>query len=103
MFSFGPNYNLTQPEYYKARVIPKYLSQLTSIFRYFGCTYTIPQCKATTARAVMLNEIGIPLVYTIETSVGMYYDYESHKDLCFTQAKWEEAGMNVCRAIRQYF
>lgn len=65
MFFFGPNYNLTQPEYYKSRIIPKYLANLTNVFRYFGCNYTIPSCKSTTARAIMLNEIGIPFVYTI--------------------------------------
>ena len=55
MFLFGPNYNITQSEYYKARVMPKYLSQLTHVFRYYGCIYSISPCKITTARAVMLN------------------------------------------------
>ena len=33
----------------------------------------------------------------------MYYDYECHKDIPFTQSKWEQVGMNICKAIRQYF
>lgn len=65
MFFFGPNYNITQPEYYKARIIPKHLAQLTSIFRYYGCDYNIPISKQSTARAVMLTEMNIPYVYTV--------------------------------------
>jgi hypothetical protein len=65
MFAFGPNYNITQPEYYRARVLPKFISQFTPIFRYFGCDYSIPMGKSTTARAVMLQELGIPYVYAI--------------------------------------
>ena len=55
MFLFGPNFNLTQPEYYRARVMPKFLSQLTPTFRYFGCDYRLPPTKFSTARGVMLN------------------------------------------------
>lgn len=55
MFMFGPNYNITQPEYYKSRIMPKFLAQFTSIFRYYGCVYSIPPSKICTARAVMLN------------------------------------------------
>ena len=87
MFLFGPNYNLTQLDYYKSRVMPKYLAQLTSVFRYYGCDYTIPSQKMSTARAVMLNELGIPYVYTVQTSVGVYYDYEQLKDMPFTIPK----------------
>ena len=55
MFMFGPNYNITQPEYYRSRMMPKLLSQITSKFRYYGCSYTLPNNKLTTARAIMLN------------------------------------------------
>lgn len=55
MFVFGPSYNVTQPEYYRARVFPRFLSQMTPIFRYFGCDYSIHPTKSTTARAVMLQ------------------------------------------------
>ncbi len=88
MFLFGPNYNITQPEYYRSRVFPKFLSQLTPIFRYFGCEYSIPNNKMTTARAIMLQEIGIPYVYAVETSIGQYFDYETHKIIPFGLKKW---------------
>ena len=65
MFIFGPSYNLTQPEYYKCRVLPKILANVTPIFRYFSCSYDIPYEKKNTARAVMLSEMLVPLVYTV--------------------------------------
>lgn len=37
----------------------------------------------------MLNEMQIPLVYTIETSLGFYHDYSLHKDMAFDLKKWE--------------
>ena len=55
MFMFGPDYNITQPEYYKCRVFPKLLSNITNIFRYYSCSYTISNDKRSTARAVMIN------------------------------------------------
>ena len=55
MFMFGPDYNLTQPEYYKSRVFPKLLANVTPIFRYYSCSYTISNDKRSTARAVMLQ------------------------------------------------
>lgn len=65
MFMFGPNYSLSQPLYYKCRVLPKLLSSITPIFRYYGCNYDIPPEKKATARAVMISEMMIPLVYTV--------------------------------------
>ncbi len=55
MFIFGPSYNITQPEYYKCRIFPKLLSNYTSVFRYYSCSYDIPYEKRSTARSVMLN------------------------------------------------
>ena len=89
MFVFGPDYNLTQPEYYKSRVLPKLLASHTSIFRYYGCSYAISSDKRSTARAVMLNEMMIPLVYTVETSLGFYFDYVQHRNAVFTKEKYE--------------
>lgn len=89
MFIFGPSYNLTQPEYYKCRVFPKLLSNYTNVFRYYSCSYDIPYEKRSTARAVMLNELFIPFVYTVETSLGFYHDYNLHKDMFFTMKKWQ--------------
>ena len=103
MFCFGPNYNITQPQYYRARVLPKFLSQNTSIFRYFGCDYSLPAGKSSTARAVMLQQFTIPYVYAMEASIGQYFEYESHKVMPFGLAKWLELGSETGKALKQYF
>jgi cytosolic carboxypeptidase protein 2/3 len=103
MFMFGPDYNLTQPEYYKCRVFPKLLASHTNIFRYYSCSYTIPSDKRSTARAVMLSEMLIPQVFTVESSLGFYHDFAQHKSVPFTKKKWVEIGEHVVMALKEYF
>lgn len=103
MFMFGPSYNLTQALYYKCRILPKILSNITPIFRYYGCTYDIPNDKKSTARAVMLSELMLPVVFTVETSLGFYYDSSAGKVLVFDKKKWEGLGINVVMAIKEYY
>jgi hypothetical protein len=54
------------------------------MFRYYSCSFKINELKETTARAVMLRRLNIPLSYTIETSNGCYFDYELLKDVAYT-------------------
>lgn len=75
IFFFGPAYSVADANYYRCRVFPKILSRNLDFFRYYGCSYVIPESKMTTARSVMLNEFNIPFFYTVETSVGFYHDY----------------------------
>lgn len=75
-------------EYYKARMIPKILANITSIFRYYSCSYNVPESKKNTARGVMLNQFQIPLVYTVESSIGVYHDFTNHKDMIFNRKTW---------------
>lgn len=53
-FFYGPSYPITEPEYYKAKVLPKILSNKTPIFRYYSCVFRLAESKKETARAVML-------------------------------------------------
>ena len=92
VFMFGPDYNITQPDYYKCRVFPKLLSNITNIFRYYSCSYDISNDKKTTARAVMLNDLLVPIFFTVESSLGYYHDYNLKKNVPFSKKKWEEIG-----------
>lgn len=47
--------------------------------------------------------MGIPFVYTIETSVGQYYDQVSHKDKPFTAVNYVDLGGKLGKAISSYF
>ena len=103
MFMFGPSYNITQALYYKCRIFPKILSTVTPIFRYYGCSYDIPYDKRSTGRAVMLNELNVPIFFTVETSLGFYVDTVLHKVVTFSRKKWEEIGGHVGMALKEYY
>ena len=51
----------------------------------------------------MLNELAVPYVFTVETSLGFYHDYNIHKDMIFRKEKWEELGQCVVLAVKEYF
>ena len=75
------------------------MGNITPMFRYYSCIFKINECKLTTARAILLRRLGVPLSYTIETSNGSYFDYENLRDMPFTMEKWVEMGMKVGGAL----
>lgn len=72
------------------------------MFRYYSCIFKINEFKETTARAVLLRKMNIPLSYTIETSNGSYFDYEHLKDVPYTQQRWQVMGSKVGAALAEY-
>lgn len=74
-FMYGPEFPITDRYYYEARVFPKLIGSLCPTFRYYSCIFKINEQKESTARAVLLRRLGIPLSYTIETSNGFFFDY----------------------------
>jgi cytosolic carboxypeptidase protein 2/3 len=72
------------------------------MFRYYSCVFKINECKITTARAILLRRLGIPLSSTLETSNGCYFDYEALKDVPFTKEKWNEVGFKTAVALYEY-
>ena len=103
MFIFGPNYNITQALYYKCRILPKILANITPVFRYYASTYGIPNHKKTTPRALLLTPLNVPVFFTVETSLGFYYDATLAKVLIFDRKKWEGLGVSMVTAIREYY
>lgn len=69
------------------------------MFRYYSCIFKINELKSTTARAVLLRKLGIPLSYTIETSNGFFFDYENLKDIAYSMKLWKEMGMYIGKAL----
>lgn len=72
------------------------------MFRYYSCSFKVSECKNTTARAILLRKLDIPLSYTIETSNGFYFDYENLKDIPYTANKWRLMGEKVGYALNDY-
>jgi hypothetical protein len=87
-FMYGPEFPIVERYYYEARIFPKLLGNATPMFRYYSCIFKINEFKETTARAVLLRRLAIPLSYTIETSNGSYFDYELLKDVPYTLPLW---------------
>ena len=75
VFMYGPEFSISNKFYYEARIFPKMLSELTSLFRYYSCVFRISQVKESTARVVMMKKLQIPLSYTVEASNGSFYNY----------------------------
>ena len=69
------------------------------MFRYYSCIFKISDFKVTTARAILLRRLNVPLSYTIETSNGSYFDYECLKDVPYNVEKWLQMGAAVGEAL----
>lgn len=101
-FMYGPEFPIIDKFYYESRIFPKLLGNATSMFRYYSCSFKINEFKETTARAVLLRKLYIPLSYTIETSNGSYFDYEKLKDVPYTEVLWKEMGWKTGMALFEY-
>lgn len=44
----------------------------------------------------MFENFAIPFTYTIETSIGLYYDPEKMKTLPFDIGSWKKMGSSIC-------
>jgi hypothetical protein len=45
----------------------------------------------------------IPIFFTVETSLGFYFDPQLQKTLSFDRKKWEQIGLYVVMAIKEYY
>jgi hypothetical protein len=55
-----------------------------------------------TARAVMLHQLKVPYVYTVESSLGLYYSPILLKTLPFNITAWEEMGISLAKSIHTF-
>lgn len=75
-------------DYYKCRIFPKLIEKCDPRFRFYSCSFMISEEKKKTARAVMLNQLKIQYSYTIESSIGLFYNPSIMKTEAFTQQNW---------------
>ena len=73
IFSYGPDYDITETNFYQIRLLPKILNLRSKMFKYPSCTFKLQDYKRTTARGFFLNSVGI-LAYTIEAGYGFYQE-----------------------------
>ena len=102
VFMYGPEFPISEKNYYESKIFPKLLGRNTEMFRYYSCIFRISTFKETTARAILLKKLDVPFSYTIEASNGSYYDKEGMKDINFTPALWIEMGHNIAKSLHEY-
>lgn len=78
-FFYGPSFPIHEPNYYKCRIFPKLIEKVDSNFRFYSCTFTVEDDKKHTARAIIFEHLKVALSFTIETSIGYFYDCEKMK------------------------
>lgn len=75
IFSYGPNYEYNDPQFYVSRILPKVLNIRSKYFSYNSCTFSLEEHKQHTARGFFLNELNV-MTYTVESSYSMYETQE---------------------------
>ena len=49
-----------------------------------------------------LTQLKVPYAYTVESSVGLYYDPHSMKTFNFTVEAWEDMGKSIAVGLTQF-
>lgn len=81
LFSYGPEYPMTNFYYFKSKAFAKIVEQTNPFFCYENSIFTIAKDKRTTGRAFMFMKMKIPMVFTFELSNGLYQINEIDKFL----------------------
>lgn len=102
VFSYGPEYPVYDDKYYKSKILPKIISDLTDMFRYYSCTFRVTPGKKTTARVVFNQACDIVSCYTIEASNGGYISEDGNKQTDFSEQLWIQMGQFIGIGIFQY-
>lgn len=102
IFMYGPHYPLHNEKYFKMRVLPKILSEVTEMLRYFSCKYKIEKSKLKTARVVLFKEFGIMNCFTLEASFHGYITKESRQTTELTCEMLVDMGRCLAKAFNEY-
>lgn len=76
VFVYGPYYQIHHENYLKMRILPKILSEKTSMFRFFASKFKIEKSKEKTARVVLFREFNILNCFTLEASFLGYFNHK---------------------------
>ena len=72
VFMYGPYYPLHSRKYLKIRIIPKIVSEISEMFRYYSCKFKLEKYKESCARIALWRDFNILNTFTIESSVFGY-------------------------------
>lgn len=85
---YGPDFGIQHSFYELSRELPRILSNMTSMFRFYSCIFRISSEKTTTARAILNRSVDVPFTFTLESSNGFYYDAVSRTEMPFNAKRW---------------
>lgn len=100
-FMYGPSYPLHDDRYLKCRIIPKLMSDMSAMFRYYSCKFRYHQSKLKAARVVFAKRLGIPCCFTLENSAFAFID-EQRQTVPFGKSHLFTVGENLIISIFEY-
>ena len=71
IFTYGPDFETGNSNYYMARLLPKLLDLKSDYFKYDHCSFKLDEYKVNTARGYFLSQVGV-MAYTVEASYAIY-------------------------------
>jgi hypothetical protein len=101
-FFYGPAFPISEPNYYKSRILPKLIEKINCNFRFHSCSFAMDEQKKQTARVVMFEHFRIIFTYTIETSIGYFYDCQKMATLQFNQQEWNGIGGSIAEGLHAF-
>lgn len=101
VFTYGAEFPVYDPNYYRVKILPKLLSKRTSMFRFQSCTFTISKPKLTTARAVFSTQYGISHFYTLEASYSGYMN-NKREMVAYDSKGFQEMGIAIVGSLWDY-
>lgn len=84
------------------RVLPKILSEQTSMFRFFASRFKIERSKEKTARVVLFREFNIMNCFTLEASFLGYFNHEKRVTKDFEIYKFKKMGWKLGSSLCEY-
>lgn len=103
VFCYGPEIPINQINYYKARMIPKFISNFDELgmFKYWECTFKNNKKKLSVARVHFQIQHQILISYTIEASISSFLKNRT-QDVPFLSSMYLAMGSYIVKAIYSY-
>lgn len=100
-FMYGPYFPLHSNTYFNIRLLPKYLSKKTDIFRYYSCKFKSEKSMRQSARLVMSQNLNIKYTYTMENSLYGYIDQERNSH-SFKPHNFKDLAKDLIESIYKF-
>ena len=101
IFMYGPHYPLHSSNYMKIRVIPKLMSERTTMFRFYSWKFRTEQYKENWARLSLWRDFKIKTSLTIESSYHGYLD-ENRDTKILNESNLQYFGQAFCQSLFEY-